>query len=554
MVAVLPFANVSGAVRDQWIGSGIAETLAADLQRAPGLSVISAEVLGQALREKTGADTFDVDEAVALRLCRDLGATWLIAGAYQRVGDRLRITSRLVAVDTGAVVHSLKVDGTVGELFVLQDRVADALGARLGITSRPATARPAGGLGPIRSAIPTPTRTGRAAAPRVAIDGPPPPVAPEVISRDASGRATIRAVPLMTPLALDGRLDEAIDTSVPPMSDFVQQEPREGSAATERTEVWVFFDRDRVYFSFRCWESDPERLVVNEMRRDNFGVYQNDHIAFVLDTFYDRRNGLEFLVNPIGGRMDGQITNERLYNGDWNPVWDVAVGRFDGGWTLETAIPFKSLRYRRGPDQLWGFNVRRVNVRKNEHSFLVGVPSALGDSGIFQLSRAATVVGLEVPQGSTNLDIKPFAITDLTSDQTGTPPTSNELGGDVGLDVKYGVTRSTRYSKGCVTALVRMVKDEPPVCVGSGRKSRGRQPVLEAVFLALENSQATPGRWKRVARRQYTASHRTGSFVSADGGPLHNAGQRQRVGRGWQRASGVRAGYEQRQRDGSRGD
>ena len=55
-----------------------------------------------------------------------------------------------------------------------------------------------------------------------------------------------------------------------------------------------------------------------------------------------------FQFNPIGGRMDAQVTNESQYNGDWNPVWNVAVGRFDGGWTAEAAVPFKSLRYRPG--------------------------------------------------------------------------------------------------------------------------------------------------------------------------------------------------------------
>ena len=149
--------------------------------------------------------------------------------------------------------------------------------------------------------------------------------------------------------------------------------------------------------------------------------------------------GLAVLV-VLTGPVEG--ANERLYNGDWNPIWDVAVGRFDGGWTLETAVPFKSLRYRRGSDQLWGFNVRRVNVWKNELSFLVGIPNALGASGILQFSRAATVVGLEVPPRATNLDVKPFAITDLTSDRAATPPVSNALGGDVGLDVKYGVTQN----------------------------------------------------------------------------------------------------------------
>ena len=363
-------------------------------------------------------------EEAALRICRALGTTWLISGAYQRVDDRVRITARVLAVETGAVVDTLKVDGVLEDLFSLQDQVVNALGTQLG------------------TGAPVPTPTGRSGAPTLMFDGPPPPVAPEVITRDERHRATVRAVRLTAPLVLDGRLDEAAYTRVLPMSDFIQQEPQEGSPATEKTEAWMFFDDDRVYVSFRCWESEPERMIVNEMRRDNFNVYQNDHVAFVIDTFYDRRNGLEFLVNPVGGRMDGQITDERLYNGDWNPIWDVAVGRFDGGWTLETAIPFKSLRYRRGSDQLWGFNVRRVNVWKNEHSFLVGIPNALGASGILQFSRAATVVGLEVPPRATNLDVKPFAITDLTSDRTATPPVSNALGGDVGLDVKYGVTQN----------------------------------------------------------------------------------------------------------------
>ena len=86
-----------------------------------------------------------------------------------------------------------------------------------------------------------------------AFDGPPPPVPPAVISRDAaSGRVTIRAVRLTAPLRLDGQLDEAVYTGVPAMSDLIQQEPQEGSPATEKTEAWVLFDRDQVYVSFRC--------------------------------------------------------------------------------------------------------------------------------------------------------------------------------------------------------------------------------------------------------------------------------------------------------------
>ena len=274
------------------------------------------------------------------------------------------------------------------------------------------------------------------------IDAPAPPVAPAVINRDAEGRATVRAVRVAQPLVLDGRLDDAVYADVPPLSDFLQQEPREGEPATERTEVWVLFDDENVYFSFRCWETDPDRLIANEMRRDNVNVYQNDHIAWVIDPFYDRRNGLEFLVNPLGGRMDGQITSERFYNEDWNPIWDVAVGTFDGGWTVETAVPFKSIRYQPGRSQLWGFNVRRVNFAKNEHSFLTPVPRSLGDAAIFQMSRHAALVGIEAPAATTHLDIKPYAIMDVTSDHLAMPRISNDAGGSGGIDVKYGVTQN----------------------------------------------------------------------------------------------------------------
>ena len=171
---------------------------------------------------------------------------------------------------------------------------------------------------------------------------------PSIISRDADGRATLRAVRLSAPIKLDGQLDEAVYAATPSFTDFFQMEPVEGQVATEKTEGWLFFDEDAIYVTFRCWESRPDALVANEMRRDNNNIFQNDHIAFLIDPFYDRRNGLEFAINPIGGRWDGQITNERQFNADWNPVWDLSVGRFEGGWTVELVIPFKSLRYRPG--------------------------------------------------------------------------------------------------------------------------------------------------------------------------------------------------------------
>ena len=295
-------------------------------------------------------------------------------------------------------------------------------------------------------------------------DGPPPPVPPEVAARDESGRVTVRAVALSEPLRLDGRLDEALYTNVEPVAGLVQVEPDAGAPATQLTEFWVTFDGDNIYISARCWESNPERMVVNEMRRDGPGLPRNEYVAILLDTFYDRRNGVRFRINPIGGRGDGQITSERISNRDLNLIWDVEVGRFDGGWTFELAIPFKSLRYRPGSDQIWGLQLERYNKWKNEATFLTRIPASFGWArGFLQMSYAATLVGLEVPPGSKNLEIKPYVVSDLTSDLAAAPRVSNELGGDVGLDVKYGVTQNLTADLTYNTDFAQVEADEQQI-------------------------------------------------------------------------------------------
>src|SRR5262245_32849112 len=99
------------------------------------------------------------------------------------------------------------------------------------------------------------------------------------LPRDSdSGRATIRAVRISEPLRLDGKLDEAVYADVPPITDFIQMEPHAGMLATEKTEVWILFDDKNVYVTFRCWESQPERMVVNEMRRDASNLWLGDNV------------------------------------------------------------------------------------------------------------------------------------------------------------------------------------------------------------------------------------------------------------------------------------
>ena len=138
---------------------------------------------------------------------------------------------------------------------------------------------------------------------------PPPPIAPEVISRGENGRVVVRATRLRQPLRIDGRLDEAIYSQVPPVSDFIQTVPAEGQPATERTEAWITFDDNFIYVSGKCYDSaPPEEWTANELRRDTSQLRQNDTFGVMFDTFHDRRNGFNFYTNPLGGFADQWIT------------------------------------------------------------------------------------------------------------------------------------------------------------------------------------------------------------------------------------------------------
>ena len=310
--------------------------------------------------------------------------------------------------------------------------LAAAIGSPAAGQAQPVPGEPAGGgnIAPV--------------APAEAIDGPPAPVPPDVITREG-GQATIRAIRLAAGIRVDGQLDEPVYAQVAPVSGFIQQLPDEGAPATERTDAWVMFDDENFYVAGRCWDSaPPSEWVATEMRRDAFNVLNNDLFGFLIDTFYDRRNALLFYANPLGGFVDQQITNEGNPNRDWNPVWDVKTGRFDGGWTIEMVVPFKSLRYRPTRDQIWGIQLRRTVMRKNEWAYLTLIPISAagfgGRGGVFRVSAAGTLVGLEAPPAGAQLEVKPYAIGGLTAAGRAGPATDWTRDGEVGVDLKYGIS------------------------------------------------------------------------------------------------------------------
>ena len=282
-------------------------------------------------------------------------------------------------------------------------------------------------------------------------------------ARKTQSDIVVTARRITTPLTVDGRIDEAVYTQFAPLANLIQQEPEEGAPVSEKTETWIFFDDKNLYVAARCYDSHPEKEVVTEMRRDNVNIFQNESFTIVLDTFRDLRNGFMFQTNALGGVRDQAIVDEQT-NESWNTIWDVRASRGDWGWSVEIAVPFKSLRYPGAGPQTWGVNMRRVIKWKNEYAYLTAMPKAFGiNNAISRMGEAATLVGVETPAQSKNLELKPYVASSVTTDRTTASPFNNRREVNAGFDFKYGLTRSLILDTTVNTDFAQVEEDQQQV-------------------------------------------------------------------------------------------
>jgi len=246
---------------------------------------------------------------------------------------------------------------------------------------------------------------------------------------------------------IDGRLDDPVWQEAELIDEFIQQEPFEGAPASERTEVRVLYDAERIYFGVRAFDSEADRIVATEMRRNADRILQEDNIQIILDTYMDSRSGYMFVTTPLGARLEQQISDEgeggrggvsSNVNRDWDGVWEAATQRTDDGWTAEIAIPFATLRFPGTEVQSWGMNLMRNMARKNEQAYWSPVPRGYGLS---RVSRAGMITGLHSIRGGRDLRIKPFAVGGGRWESNG-GEWDRSTQSDVGLDLRYGVTAS----------------------------------------------------------------------------------------------------------------
>ena len=129
-IVVLDFLNISGAPGVQWLSGGIAETIGVDLKRATNVRMVRSERVARALAARQRPVASEDD---ALQVARSVGARWVVWGGYQAMGDRIRITPHLGDVQAGGIVSTSKLDGSMNDLFALQDRIVDVVLALLSV-------------------------------------------------------------------------------------------------------------------------------------------------------------------------------------------------------------------------------------------------------------------------------------------------------------------------------------------------------------------------------------------------------------------------------------
>ena len=241
-------------------------------------------------------------------------------------------------------------------------------------------------------------------------------------------------------IQIDGLSNEPGWQRIEPLP-MIMYKPIYKGEPTERTEVRIAYDKDYLYCSARCYDTDPSGIRVNSLYRDRSS--KDDKFGIILDTFNDKKSALSFWTTPAGIRGDEAVFNDgKSENKNWDTYWDVATVQNESGWFVEMRIPFSSLSFQDEAGRVsMGLIAYRNIARKNER---VVFPDLSPERGIDTPSRAHPIV-LNQVYSQKPVYFTPYAIggleqTPALNDTKTAYHLENALARNLGLDIKYNVT------------------------------------------------------------------------------------------------------------------
>jgi hypothetical protein len=272
---------------------------------------------------------------------------------------------------------------------------------------------------------------------------PPSPIPPREAARPANrpqlpppDAKSVRAVRTAEPIKLDGRLDEALWKATTPATGFTQNDPQDGSPATEPTEVWVAYDDHALYVAAFCHDSEPSKIRKRLGRRDT--QTDSDWFGVAVDPYNDKRSGYVFYANPAGAITDAALSNDANQDDSWDGVWENKSAVTPEGWTIEIRIPFNQIRFPKKDEYVWGINFRRMIRRRNEMSTFNWSPK----SEPTFVSRFARLEGLRGISPGGHVEVMPYVVSQaqFRPAEPGNPfETGHATLANAGLDLKVGL-------------------------------------------------------------------------------------------------------------------
>ena len=237
-------------------------------------------------------------------------------------------------------------------------------------------------------------------------------------------------------IRVDGILEEESWLVADIAKGFHRVTPMDTGYAETKTEVMLTYDEKNIYMAIICWDPLPGENIIASLRRD-FSFPLNDNFLVFIDPFQDKTNGFSFGSSAAGAQWDGLQADGGTVLLEWDNKWESALEKEDGRHTHEFAIPFKTIRYKKGIDR-WGINFSRLDIKRNEKSAWAPVPrqfptSSLAFAGSLDWDRPP-------PPAGTNISLIPFLTSRILKDHESGGSTQYEFDG--GLDAKIGITSS----------------------------------------------------------------------------------------------------------------
>src|SRR5436305_7805414 len=251
---------------------------------------------------------------------------------------------------------------------------------------------------------------------------------------------------LAKPPVIDGKLDDEVWKQAVVLKDFYQIRPGDNIAPSKPTEVFIGYDSKTLYFGFHCYDDERDKVRATVAKRDD--VFGEDNVRVFLDTFNDQRRAYVLGWNPLGIQQDGIMTEGSGTDFSVDIVMESKGMLTTDGWTVEVAIPFKSLRYEAGKGKLWGFHVWRNFFRFNDE-----IDSWMPNSREIAsfLSQEGHLTGLEGISTERTIEMIPSVtvsetgkrVSALPPGATGLDPgrfVNEAVKFDPGLTMKFGIT------------------------------------------------------------------------------------------------------------------